>query len=282
MLRLVTVHPILTHFTIGVIPILVLAYAMAYLRRSEKWTFAGDATLVLTALITVVTAGFGLVSFFVLEWPGGLGTWRWLHLGFGAGTAALFAAFAIARLVGRRRRGPLSGAGALLSAAGLALVVTFTGWLGGEVLVYRAGMAVTAAGDGALAPPITGTGEEPPASVEAAMHRLRGHWGATHGALAHMIAEEPAPESFERIARHADEMARVAEWTVGGGEGRAGAGQSQSQLAPMAGLLSDQARSLAEAARAQDIVQVTSAAGKVSSTCAGCHKQFRWGQAHQH
>jgi uncharacterized membrane protein len=47
--RLATIHPALAHFTIGGLPLIVAAYAIAVWRRSPAWTLVGDAALVLTA-----------------------------------------------------------------------------------------------------------------------------------------------------------------------------------------------------------------------------------------
>lgn len=65
--RLVTVHPALVHFAIGTIPVILLGYAVGWGRRSASWTLVGDVALVATALLTLIAAGFGLVSFFVVE-----------------------------------------------------------------------------------------------------------------------------------------------------------------------------------------------------------------------
>ena len=84
--RLVTVHPVLTHFTIGGLPLIVIAYGIAVWGRWPAWTRVGDAALVVTAVLTLFTLAFGLVSNFVLPWPGGIAIWRWVHLGFGVAT----------------------------------------------------------------------------------------------------------------------------------------------------------------------------------------------------
>ena len=101
--RLVTVHPALVHFTIGALPIVIVAYAMAAVRRSPAWTFVGDVALTSTAALTLFTFAFGLVSNAMVRWPGGLDTWRWLHLAFGALSTLLLAGLAGFRLFQRRR-----------------------------------------------------------------------------------------------------------------------------------------------------------------------------------
>ena len=132
--RLVTVHPALVHFTLGGLPILVLAYAIAAWRRSERWTFTGDMALFVTASITVLTAAFGLVSNWTVPWPGGLDVWRWLHVAVGVATTVLLLAFAFARAVARRRGGS-SGKGVVAVALLVSSVAAFAGWIGGDVLV---------------------------------------------------------------------------------------------------------------------------------------------------
>src|SRR5438067_373935 len=102
LVRLVTVHPALVHFTLGAIPLLVIAYAVAAWRRSPGWTLVGDAALGVTAALTLVTATFGLVSNAVLFWPGGIGRWRGIHVGFGLASTVLLAGFALWRLTRRR------------------------------------------------------------------------------------------------------------------------------------------------------------------------------------
>lgn len=212
--RLVTIHPILVHATIGAIPLLVVTYWIAAVRRSERWTFAADVVLAVTAVLTIFTAGFGLISFFAVDWPGGLQPWSALHLAFGAVTTAGLLAFAGYRWA-RRRRSQVSGRPALYAALGVAAVAGFTGWIGGEVLVYRSGVAVEAAGGGALAPTLgepTNTQPVRPAGIMDAMAQLRGSWAAVTTDVARMVVEEPTDARFDRIARHTEHMRRLAHW----------------------------------------------------------------------
>jgi hypothetical protein len=58
-IRLVTVHPFLVHFTIGIVPVMVLAYAAAVWLKSERWSFTGDAATVVCAGISLLTTSFG-------------------------------------------------------------------------------------------------------------------------------------------------------------------------------------------------------------------------------
>src|SRR5262245_6584326 len=98
--RWATIHPALAHFTIGGLPLIVIGYAVAVWRRSPAWTLVGDAALVVTAALTLATGAFGLVAN-AQPWPGGIESWRWIHLGAGVATTVLLALFAAARLVFR-------------------------------------------------------------------------------------------------------------------------------------------------------------------------------------
>lgn len=303
-LRLVTVHPILVHFTIGLIPLMLAAYLLARWLDSERWTFVGDVTLYACALVTLATAAFGLASYFTLDWPGGLSVWRGLHLAFGAATTLVLLGLAGYR-IGNRKQRPRGGWPLIAGSATIAVLVAFTGWVGGEVLVYRSGMAVEAAANGALAPALHEPDPEEKLeldSVEDAMHALRGNWAAIATETAEMIVEHPAPDAFERIDRHAQRVARVASWVASReshestpeerpatsmrGDVAAvlataeGAPPAQADdaddIARMAHDLATEANALAAAARTQDVVAVTAAVGRVSTACANCHAEHRW------
>jgi uncharacterized membrane protein len=285
-IRLVTVHPALVHFTIGALPIIVLSYGLAWLRRSERWTFAGDVALFVTAILTLFVAGFGLVSYLVLDWPGGLGPWPLLHLIFGLATASLLAGFALSRARARRQRAA-SGGKALSAAAAIAVIALFTGWIGGEVLVFRSGIAVLAAADGALAPPPWRAAVGDPDDLHDAMERLRGHWAVTETEIARMLVAAPSEERFDAVAHHAGHMRRVGQWMVRQGEGAAepiADGGFAAELSAMARVFDDRARAVQERARAGDIAGLAAAAGEVSTSCASCHLHLRWNDRvpHEH
>jgi len=106
-IRLVTVHPFLVHFTIGILPVMVLGYAAAVWLKSERWSFVGDAAAAACAGITLLTMSFGLISNFYLRWPGGLWLWHYLHMGLGIGSTLALVIFATIRLMTRRRVGSL-------------------------------------------------------------------------------------------------------------------------------------------------------------------------------
>lgn len=278
-IRITTVHPALVHFTLGTLPVLVIAYLLAAVRRSHRFTFAGDVTAVVTAIITLATVAFGLVSNALVEWPGGLGTWRWLHLAFGITSGVALVAFAGVRLWWRRKS-PVSGMPTAYAALIMSLLIGFTGWIGGEVLVFHSGVAVKAAGEGALAPPLDADREQPPEDLEHAMHRIRADWAAVDTALASAVVQEPSKQRFDTVAQAATRIADTAHWIAenrseGEHDHEHGAG-----LDFMAGRLEQKASALAEAARKGELPAVARANGELTATCAGCHQSFRWGAEH--
>lgn len=310
-IRWVTVHPALVHFTLGTLPVLILAYGMAAWRRSERWTFVGDVTLVTTATLTLATAAFGLVANWALEWPGGLATWRWLHMALGAATTVLLVFFAAARLRDRRRGRITSGVAAAATAVVTALLAGSAGWVGGEVLVFHSGMGVRAAAGGALAPPITARRAEP-ADLLDAMHAIRAAASLVATESAKMIVEAPSPDRFDRAAEAARRIREIAEWLAaeaatpdavarvaghddanGATAGRpspaeAAAGRvpadgehaahphaEASELAGMAQKLAERALAVEDAAVRRDLPTLAIARGRLEATCAACHELLR-------
>ncbi len=267
LIRLVTVHAVLVHLTLGGIPLVLLAYGIAAWRRSAAFSLAGDVALFFTAAITLATSGFGLVSSFVLDWPGGLDTWRWLHLGFGAATTLLLAIWAPLRYR-RRRHQPTTGPGSLGAALVLSGLAAVTGWIGGEVLVFHAGMAVKAAGLGALAPP-TLPSAQPPAKMSDAMGRMRAHWSEANVVLAQLNVDKPTPERFASIAAQADAVGQLAQWIVE-------SAPPGSEKREHAGELGKVATALAAAARAHNAVATASQLGQLTAVCIECHEEHRW------
>jgi uncharacterized membrane protein len=269
--RLATIHPALTHFTIGGLPLIVIAYAIAVWRRSPAWTLVGDAALVLTAALTLGTGIFGLVSNAVVPWPGGIESWRWIHLGFGITTTTLLAALAVLRLVFRRADAPISPPllGCVVIVAGIAV---FTGWVGGEVLVYHSGMAVRAAGDGSLAPPVfDSTGR--PKDFLGAMRQVRAAWAAIDTRLAWMLVQHPRDEDFARIEHDARRMEELTK--VMADEGAKNE-KAADVLASMSQTLGGDADDIAEAAKKKSLQDIAHALGEMSGHCADCHEQVRW------
>ena len=199
-IRLVTVHPFLVHFTIGILPVMVLGYAAAVWFKSERWSFVGDAATVACAGITLLTMSFGLISNFYLRWPGGLWFWHYLHMGLGIGSTLALVIFATIRLMTRQRVGSLTGTGALIASIFVSILIAATGWIGGEILVYTSGMAVQAAGNGAFAPiGMSGTGT--PVDFPDAMGRTRAAWASITTQVGEMIVQHPSDAAFPRWRR---------------------------------------------------------------------------------
>jgi len=268
--RLATIHPALAHFTIGGLPLIIIAYALAMWRRSSAWTFVGDAALVVTAALTLGTGIFGLVSNAVVPWPGGIETWRWLHLGCGVTTTVLLALFAAWRLV--KRSDAATGRGTLAAALAVAGVAGLTGWIGGEVLVFHAGMAVRAAGDGAFAPPVRDSDARPKDFLDA-MRQARASWGSINTRLAWMLVQHPRDEDFRRIELDARRMQAVCK--VMADEG-AKDKRNADVLASMSQTLGGDASDIEEAAQKKSLQDIAKAVGEASGHCADCHEQLRW------
>jgi uncharacterized membrane protein len=280
-IRAATVHPALVHVTLGVVPVILVAYALAVARRSERWSFAGDVALWVGAAFTVATAASGLVANALVPWPGGLGTWRWLHLGTAVASTAALLALALVRLRASRR-GALAGPRTLAAALGLSVLLGATGWIGGEVLVFHSGVAVAAAAQGALAPTISRS-HAPPRHIKEAMGRLRGAWAEARTAHDHMLVQRPTPEGYGRIAAAAADLARDAQWLEAEGPRHAeehGGPEVAATVGEMAGILRQRAGQLEAAAVARRWSGVTQALASVTSTCAGCHEAARWNAGH--
>jgi uncharacterized membrane protein len=271
LVRLATIHPALAHFTIGGLPFLVVAYALALRRRSPEWALAGDTALLLTALFTVGTGGFGLVSNAIVPWPGGLERWRLVHLAGGLATT-----LGLALLAGWRawqRRQVMAPSPRLLAALlAVAAIAAGTGWVGGEVLVFHAGMAVRAAGDGALAPPVVDS-TAPPRDFVDAMRGVRAAWGSIEARLASMLVQRPRDRDFARIAVDA---ARLQQLATAMADAPGGDTQRRELVAMMARTLAGDGADIAAAAAHKDLQSLARAVGEASAHCADCHQQLRW------
>jgi uncharacterized membrane protein len=275
--RATTLHPALVHFTIGVVPVVVIAYGVAVARRSARWSFAGDVALWIGAALTVATLASGLVANALVAWPAGLALWRWTHLGAGAASAAALLGLAAVRLRAFRR-GAMARRGTLAASLVIAALVAVTGWIGGEVLVFHSGIAVAAAAHGALAPTISRS-RSAPADLADAMGRLRGAWAEARTAHDRMLVVRPTPDGYARIAAAATELSAVAEWleTAGPKEAAAHGGPEASAIVEhMAGTFRARVAELEAAAAAARWGDVTRAVAAVTSVCAGCHQAARW------
>ncbi|GEM_PF-2631548 len=215
LVRLVTIHPLFVHFTIGAMPILLLTYAMAAWLRSEPWTFAADVTAGVSAMLTLFTLAFGLVSNAYVGWPGGLGFWRHLHMSLGVATTFLIVVLAVSRLAMRQRGQLVAGYAAFGLAVLVAIAAGAAGWVGGEILTYTAGMAVEGAGEGSLSPLPAGTHQ--PTDLMDAMGQARADWGAATSDLARMVVQHPTDANFADIARRAARLQQAAAWIAANG-----------------------------------------------------------------
>lgn len=294
--RLVTIHPIFVHFTIGALPIVVLAYVLAAVKKSARWTFVGDVSLFVTAALTLVTVVFGLLSNAVLEWPAGLGRWRTLHIVFAAAATAVLFALAIRRAL-RRRRAEVATDGTVAWAILGSALVGVAGWIGGEVLVFHGGMAVKGAADGALAP-VTEPSHERPSDLHGAMADLRSAWAATTTDVAWMIVNHPDDERLARIADRAARIQEVAQWVSGEGVNHYREHATEVDVYPIGGgppaertidTRVDRMRALADelaehaaethaAAKAKDLTGVVKGLGAMQERCTSCHATSRWVQ----
>ena len=280
-------HPALVHVTLGVLPVIVVAYALAIARRSDRWSFAGDVALWVGAIFTMGTAASGLVANALVPWPAGLATWRWLHLGAAVASAVVFLGLAGVRLRAFRR-GAAAGRGTLAAALVLSAMLGVTGWIGGEVLVFHSGIAVSAAAHGALAPTLV-RASAPPGDLDEAMAQLRGAWAEATTAHDLMLVEHPTREGYARVASAARDLARVAAWLETDGPrrvvehaGEHGGPEMAATVEQLAGVLRERAVQLEQAAAAERWSGVTQALGAITSTCAGCHEAVRWREGHAH
>jgi uncharacterized membrane protein len=277
-LRLVTIHPILVHLTLGGIPLMLIAYYFAARTRSPQWLFAGDFILIATALVTVGTGLFGFVSLFAIDWPGGLDLWRWLHLALGVATAGIVWIMAILRSIGRKRGG-LPNYPGLLSASCAAMVfATFAGWVGGEVLVYRSGVAVLGAQNGALAPPVPQARSKPRTILEG-MGLIRAHSASALGEYFDIIVQRPTPDRFHAIEVEAMELRELSRWLITASEEAEGHHTHEHEGKSMhehAEEFENEVGDLQRAAEERDLTQIAHAIDGVQSSCAGCHLEHRW------
>jgi uncharacterized membrane protein len=271
LVRLSTIHPALVHFTIGGLPLMVIAYAIAVRRRSPAWTLVGDAALVVTAALTIASGASGLLSNAVVPWPGGIELWRWLHLGLGVATTVLLLLFAVLRL--KLRRGDVAARPAvLMMAVVVAVIAGATGWVGGEVLVFHSGMAVRAAAEGALAPPVLDSAAKPRDFLDA-MRQVRAAWASVNGRLAWMLVQHPRDADFARIGDDAKRMRELTSYMADVGAKAPGAGDT---IASMAQTLGGDAADIEDAASKKSLQDLARAVGEASAHCADCHEQVRW------
>jgi uncharacterized membrane protein len=279
LVRIETIHPALVHFVIGALPIILLAYSLARWQRSERWSFVGDVAVTLTAAFAVIATVFGLISNAVVPWPGGLESWRAIHLIGGICSALVMVALAVGRVRARRRR-PVSGNGALAGAVIAGAVVSITGWIGGDVLVFHSGMAVKAAANGATSP-ATSTRHQVPRDLLDAMRQVRGSWAVANTMISAMIVEEPKDHDYDVIVDHSRRLEELGRWiaTTASARTPGEAGDDpkrrRSTLAELANALTARAASLEATGREHDLVSAAKALGDLEAACARCHDTQR-------
>jgi hypothetical protein len=259
--RLYTLHPLFAHFTVGGTAIFVLCYLGGLRARSSAWTFAGDAVLWITTVFTLATLAFGFVSG-TMPWPGGLERWKAIHLWLASGATAALVLLALVRLRARQRNGGLSPLLALfmLASAG---AIAVTGWIGGEVLVFHSGMAVRAAGEGALAPPVTD--RQTARNFLDAMREARAAWGGVNAELAWMLVQRPADDRWAHIEADGARMKLFAQLMA-----------KEPEMSERSIELADDADKIVAAARKKRLTDLSLAVGEASATCARCHEEERW------
>ena len=151
MARVYLWHPLLVHFTVGLLATSVGLHFAARLVRPAQWRerlyAAARIDLWIGALVTALTVGAGMIAFGAA--PRHFDDPRYLmtvHSWFAYGTFALFAALAAVSAWMRDRPGAAQPswpflAGLLVALAALAV----TGWLGGE-LVFSHALGVEVSG----------------------------------------------------------------------------------------------------------------------------------------
>jgi hypothetical protein len=204
-----------------------------------------------------------------------------------------------------RWRGTAAVAGKPMSIASAALgaLVLFVGWIGGEVLVFHSGMAVKAAGLGALAPPLVRHWNRPPRDLEESMDRVRSSWSDVTTRAAKMVALAPRGPELEAVERSARVIEDTARWMQTDGpktmpdprgpmpslhdehHDHVLRGLSQAEPMPatradhlvaMARDLEGHASAVEAAAHAQSLDGVMTAAGALGAECSDCHSELRW------
>ena len=289
-IRWTTIHPALVHVPIGVLPLMFLAYAIGAARHSERWLFAGDVAAGFAAVVTTVAAAFGVVSYLTVSWPGGLGPWPVVHLVLGITATVALIAFALRRWGARRIAAGQDRPRAarwMFGAGFVTLLALAAGYVGGELLVYHGGIAVQAAGQGALAPPLSRS-SAPPHSMQDAMQRLRPAWALAVTTTAEAVVEHPSKAHYDRVAQSAQSMQLLARWVRDWGEGAESeaadseahankkAGDEEHGIKTMAETLRVRAQQLEQAANRHDLPATADALGAISETCADCHVHERW------
>ena len=287
-LRITTLHPAVVHLPLGILPWIVVAYALAAAKRSERWMFVADASLIFLVVTALASGALGYLAFFTLSWPGGLGPWPIVHLILGTATtlgALVLGALRLRSVRSAARQGGMPrnlrpiATRWMLSSLALTVLGLSTGYIGGEVLVFHAGMAVKATGNGALAPPLERS-DDAPGSLMETMHRLRPLWASSVTLTARAVVERPQAIDFATLADNARRMQKLARWLQDWG-GRSGGGEhaehhDRARIAQLAAAFGESAEQLEHSAKRTDLQGSIEALGGVSVACAHCHQDQRW------
>ena len=282
--RLTTLHPALVHLPLGVLPLLVLAYAIGLgARKRQSWMFVGDVALGFAAVACGLAAGFGYVAYFRLGWPGGLEPWPMVHLVLGTATTLAVWLLAWLRFRALRadkhagtepRRSPLW----LFGAASVSLLALAAGYIGGEVLVFHAGTGVRAAGDGVLAPPLS-LGDAAPSSLHETMHRLRPLWANSVVGVSKAVVYGPDDATYSSLSDDATRMQKLSRWLIDWGSTPAPDqpfdDTERTDLRRIAAALEESAQQLQASAARHDLQGSVQASAAVTQRCAECHARLR-------
>src|SRR5205823_12371669 len=106
--------------------------------------------------------------------------------------------------IARRRTVPGGGFATVVVLGAAAILVN--GWIGGEVLVFHAGMGVKGGGLGANSPPLASKGA--PSSFLDAMGRLRAHLAAADDDVSAMVVDRPRADRFRDARENALALGR--------------------------------------------------------------------------
>jgi uncharacterized membrane protein len=135
------VHPPVTHFALGILPLSLLWMVIAAVSNDEFWWKSGFWCMIAGLVMVAPAAVTGLLEYLGLDRTGKpfeIATW---HLMVMLSAACLFGASAVAQGGAQAVEGSRAVTTIALAAVGTA-VLLFGGWLGGE-LVHRYGAGQT-------------------------------------------------------------------------------------------------------------------------------------------
>jgi uncharacterized membrane protein len=267
-----TLHAATVHIPIGGAFIALVLYAIAARARSERWFFAADVTTVIVAITLVLAVATGLVANARVHWPGGIEPWRLAHIVSGVAATLIVVVFAALRMRARARSATRAPFLVFVAAGACFSSVAIVGWIGGDGLVYDAGIGVSAAGHGALAPS-TRSEREPPKSLLDSMRRARGAWASVYDAIAAMMVGHPDVHWLGVAARDADRLQREFRWMA---TNESHSPSPSQDLQRCYAAIADASGSLARSLDEHRIVAATAQLGAITTACVGCHAEYRW------